>query len=566
MDDLTSLQGTGALQLGEPSLADAMAAVAGDTSLPESRRRHWQTSMKRIAEGIGRPPQSLPARLTALRHPIDRLNPVLMGIAPKSLANHKSNVRAAIVHFMRIATVPSRGAPLAKDWALLMRAIPVVKHKRLLSGIVRFCSSRGIMPANVDETVVEAYFQFRGETSLLSTSIGRRRELMRAWNGCVATMPDWLGRRLALPDLPPPSKGAEWTAFPAGLRQDVEAYLSQLAKPHRSANGKRRRPCKASTIATRREELIAFARKAVKIGIDIDTLVSLDALLAPAVVQPVMEAYAGGDGSPASRYAIDLAWKLLSIAKMIGASEETIETLEEIQEVLEAQRGELMTEKNMAVIRAVLATDMWKRVISLPHLLMQEAEQLVKRSPSKAASRAALAIQILLLTRAPVRVGNLMSIRLGHNLTRPGGPKSPYVLVFPGYDVKNRVDLTFPFTRESSALIDRYLKVFRHHLADHPSDWLFPGEGKARSPRHASVAMAERIKRETGMRITAHQFRHAAAALILKVHPGNYEYVRRVLGHLNVQTTIRFYIGLEGFQANEHFGRLIEEHLKVEDA
>jgi hypothetical protein len=39
-------------------------------------------------------------------------------------------------------------------------------------------------------------------------------------------------RWLALPNLPPPFNGADWTAFPIGLQKDVEAYLAQLAKPH----------------------------------------------------------------------------------------------------------------------------------------------------------------------------------------------------------------------------------------------------------------------------------------------------------------------------------------------
>jgi integrase len=544
-----------------------MAAIRADLTIPESKRRHWSTSLKRVVEGIGMPPESLPARLTALRHHLQRLNPVLMGIEPKSLANHKSNVIAAIKYFLRVSGAPGRGAPLSDLWSSLMRAILVVKHRRLLSGISRFCSTRGIAPKLVDETVVEDYFEFRGETSLLGTGIGRKRELIRAWNACVDTVPGWPKRKLALPDLAPVSTGAEWSAFPEDLRNDIEAYLAQLAKPHRSSNGKRRRPCKTSTISTRRNELIAFARKVVKIGIDIDTLVSLPALLAPDVVRPVMEAYAGeGQDGRASRYVIDLAWKLLSIAKQVGVSDEAIEALKEIQEVLETQRGELMTEKNLTVIRAVLMTDIWTRVIRLPDLMMKEAEQLLKRSTSKAASRAALAIQILLLTRAPVRIGNLLSIGIGHNLTRPGGAKGPYVLMFPDYDVKNRVNLDFPFSKATSALIDRYISVFRRHLGNgHNSDWLFPGKAKARSPRHASDAIGKRIQKETGMRITAHQFRHAAAALILRKEPGNYEFVRRVLGHLNVQTTIRFYIGLEGFQAGEEYGRMIEERLPEDD-
>jgi integrase len=58
-----------------------------------------------------------------------------------------------------------------------------------------------------------------------------------------------------------------------------------------------------------------------------------------------------------------------------------------------------------------------------------------------------------------------------------------------------------------------------------------------------------------------HQFRHAAAALILQNHPGNYEMVRRILGHKNVQTTINFYIGLETAEAARMFGEIVSARL-----
>ena len=73
-----------------------------------------------------------------------------------------------------------------------------------------------------------------------------------------------------------------------------------------------------------------------------------------------------------------------------------------------------------------------------------------------------------------------------------------------------------------------------------------------------------RIQKATGLRITVHQFRHAAAAIYLKHHPGDYETVRRVLGHRDIQTTIRFYCGLETMQATEEFGKLIRKQIKFE--
>ena len=69
----------------------------------------------------------------------------------------------------------------------------------------------------------------------------------------------------------------------------------------------------------------------------------------------------------------------------------------------------------------------------------------------------------------------------------------------------------------------------------------------------------------TGLRITVHQFRHASAAFYLKPRPGEYETVRRFLGHHNIQTTVNFYCGLETTQANEAFGKIIREHIKFDD-
>ena len=76
-----------------------------------------------------------------------------------------------------------------------------------------------------------------------------------------------------------------------------------------------------------------------------------------------------------------------------------------------------------------------------------------------------------------------------------------------------------------------------------------------------SGQITQRIVKATGLRITVHQFRHAAGALILQRRPGEYELVRRLLGHRNVQTTINAYVGLENIQASEIFSRIVKEHL-----
>src|SRR6516164_8267177 len=114
---------------------------------------------------------------------------------------------------------------------------------------------------------------------------------------------------------------------------------------------------------------------------------------------------------------------------------------------------------------------------------MELARSAKDHAPIKAAISARLAVAISILTFAPIRLGNLVSIKLGENLIKPGGPHMPYWLVFPDYDVKNRVDLNFKFDQPLTDLLDEYIHEFRPTLLRGANTgWLFPGE--AGQPKH----------------------------------------------------------------------------------
>ena len=220
----------------------------------------------------------------------------------------------------------------------------------------------------------------------------------------------------------------------------------------------------------------------------------------------------------------------------------------------------------MKLIRQVLTDGVWSEVVSLPNVLMQQARLAKGQAPVKAAVTAQLAVAIAILTFAPIRLSNLVGIELGKNLVKPGGLNSPYWLVFEHYDVKNRVDLEFRFDQPLTDLIDEYSHEFRSALLrGSNASWLFPGE--AGNPKVAitfSLQITLRIQKAVGLRITAHQFRHAAAAIYLKHRPGDYETVRRLLGHRSIQTTIDFYCGLQTTQATEQFGKLIRQQINFD--
>lgn len=189
-----------------------------------------------------------------------------------------------------------------------------------------------------------------------------------------------------------------------------------------------------------------------------------------------------------------------------------------------------------------------------------------EHAPVKASIRAQTAVAIAILTFAPVRLGNLGRIRLGENLIRPAGMNEPYWLVFPDHDVKNNVPLEFALDRRLSDLIDEYVEEFRPALVRGSNQpWLFPGGGQSHKKLTSlSQQITDRVLEMTGVRMTAHQFRHTAAATYLKQRPGEYETVRRLLGHRNIVTTTRFYCGLETTQATELYGNILRRQIQLE--
>jgi len=309
----------------------------------------------------------------------------------------------------------------------------------------------------------------------------------------------------------------------------------------------------------RRREIIAAVRAAVDAGIPLEELNSLRDLLRPDRVEIIIDYYWRRNGERPSLYTIDLVSRLLALARSAALPEAEIARLDEIRIALDQYRSTGLTEKNRTFMRQIAHGDVWRKVVRLPRKLMAWATANRQTKPIRAAVTAQLAIAILILIRAPIRMQNLASIRIGVNLIRPGGIGSPYMLVFPDYDVKNGVPLEFEFDQDTTAIIDEYIHQHRPQLMrGFNHDYLFPGEAHGpKLTKTLSKQISDRLWKELGLKITPHQFRHAAAYIMLNADPGNYELVRRVLGHRSVATTRNFYIGLETLEATRLFGEIV---------
>ena len=547
--------------IGEPSFADAMAAIDKAEDLSPTQKRHWLTSLRQMARYLDRPLSLIPTRIAAIAEAVKKLHPARLSVNPKTFINHRANARAALLWFNRQQPDFGRKAPMDPRYRSLLSQVEDRYAKDVLSPFFRFLSAHDTQPYDVGDEHAEAFQVYRRETSFGKVKRSQLRSLVRYWNSGAARIPAWPQITLTEPPYDKGFTGPAVEDFPLGLRNDIDAYCERIGKRHKTVSGRVFPACKPSTIETRRRELIATVRTAVAAGFELEELKSLRDLLRPDRVETIIDYYWKKNGAKPALYTIDLASKLLALARSENLAEVDIERLDEIRIAIEEYRSTGLTEKNRKLIRQIAQTNAWREVVQLPQRLMDEARSTAKTKPYRAAVTAQLAIAILILIRAPIRMQNLASIRMDINLVRPGGPRTPYMLVFPDYDVKNKVPLEFAFDKATTTLIDEYIYQHRPHLMrGFNHDWLFPGASHEHKLSNVlSDQISKLLWKELGLEATPHQFRHAAAYIMLKADPGNYELVRRVLGHRSITTTLNFYIGLETIEATRIFGEMVTE-------
>jgi integrase len=79
-----------------------------------------------------------------------------------------------------------------------------------------------------------------------------------------------------------------------------------------------------------------------------------------------------------------------------------------------------------------------------------------------------------------------------------------------------------------------------------------------KAPGTLYTQICKTVLRFSGLKFNPHLFRHAGGKIFLDLKPGEYEVVRRVLGHRSIATTTAIYAGAETKSAGKHFADTIE--------
>ncbi len=161
--------------------------IAASKELSEQLKVHWTTSLRQFAKATDRPLEVIPARYSAVRNDLASWHHAPSGLTPKTVMNHRSNAKRALLYLSHEKGIPEHGAPLTADWQELQAQVSDSLMRSRLSSFIRYCSANKISPKEVNETVFNGFMEYRNRCSKPANDAFRRL-VARAWNANVGTI------------------------------------------------------------------------------------------------------------------------------------------------------------------------------------------------------------------------------------------------------------------------------------------------------------------------------------------------------------------------------------------
>ena len=179
-----------------------------------------------------------------------------------------------------------------------------------------------------------------------------------------------------------------------------------------------------------------------------------------------------------------------------------------------------LTAKNLDVLRRFDDPALLRKLLLLPDVLAAQART-GRLTLQRRVQKMQIALAIQLLLAAPMRMQNLATLRLDRQLQWPSGRGGPVFIVLRGSETKNALALEYPLEGRSRDFLHDYLDHWRKYVTAPDSPWLFArlnGDPVPVSALRDGIVKA--LRRELGIAMTPHQFRHLAAKLMLDANPG----------------------------------------------
>ncbi|MEO3475907.1 tyrosine-type recombinase/integrase [Roseomonas sp. CAU 1739] len=552
-----------------PTIAEALRQLEACEDLPPSRRRTLTSALMVICRiGGKKSPATLRLDPGTCLPMIDGASAIGLGITSKSLQNYRASLRFVLRRLGLLAPVRRREPVSDPAWATLIANLPSRFHPHRLRAFMEYCAAKDVPPGAVTNSSLEDFLRHRTESRGGANTRADVREAARQWNRMRGLVPGWPEIELALGPVEGRVQALPLASYPAGLQAEIEEYLAWLARSPEEAEEDDEvghEPASPATVETRRKGIRLLLWGLVETGRTPESITRLADLMHFDATKQTLRWHRQRLGKPHPNRPTQtlpthevgmLADTVRSLAARYRLSGEADAKLRRMLTVYRPKRQREIGEDLARLLDRLSDPDLQAKLMLLPSLLMRKARRLRTGwtskqgvdhppKPREACWMAALAAAIEIELQLPLRVQDLAGLRLGDELLVTDGNGPAAAEVHLRVVANKNGQLVESWLRGRAAeTVKEYLQKFRP-LGPHPTmSWVFPNRESADRPRaknHLSDAIADTIHEHTGERMTAHDFRAIAAAIVLEDHPHALEDVRVLLGHAGFEVALRHY-------------------------
>lgn len=546
---------------GTPTLASVIDEVQSSPDLSDGRRRDMASGLRRVASALGGDPADIPAVVKWLQPRLAEVMPAALGITAKSWQNAVSDAKSALAHIGIIPRLSRHRDDLRAPWRDLWQAVLASKDKSLTVGLgrfVHFLSEQDVDPEDVSQHHADAFHESIAASEIRKSPERVWRNAVREWNLAVDRIPGWPQTRVSMPSRKTLIKLPD-EVLPAEFLYDLDQMMQRFATPDPFAEDGPTRALRPATIKHHTQMFKRFASELIHAGVPRMKIASVRALCDPQLAELGLRAMVARNGGKTNTVIADTAVLLCSTARRLDLPESTVKALAKHAGRLARPAQSGLTRKNRDRLRPLQDPATLRRLLLLPQHLIRAAAKLTPKNAALAREDA-LALAILLV--CPLRIKNLSELHAERDLQRPG--KGQVFVAIAEDQVKNVQPIEFELPPDVRKMLDTHLATRAPLLCPQGCRWLFPrrdGTGPV-DTKSFSTRLSKRIRKELGLAMNPHLFRHLVAMIWLTDNPGAYEAARRLLGHRSTSTTIAFYAGLETSGAVRALGEILADKRK----
>ena len=533
-----------------PCLDFLLDKIRTDKDLPPWRRASVSSSIRLAAKLTGLVPGEIPANRSFLGKLFKELSLGAAGVSKKRLQNALSDLRFILKRYgLGGGTFL---APLTGTYKQLADNLTDKYHKIPLVKFLRYLQFHKIPPDQITDANSQGFLEAMEREGLCRDPRTAHQNVSRAWNRACDEIAGWPQARLTVPRYRK-LIGFPWPAFPTSFRGDVDRFFAVQSGDDLLGAGPPK-PLAPRTIETQRDLIRCAASALVRAGVPIDDITDLTFLCRPPNVRKWLEWRYEYAEREVTGYLTQMAYTLRTVALYHAdlSEDERSEVVAFYHRV--SGKVEPPSDEDQEFLRWF---DSEQNVLIFLAFPTREIDSVLRKvSISRAdARRFQTAVMIELWIFAELRIENFRNLRLDEHLIEHG---DSVIIHIPAAQVKNREEFEIEIPPPVVSHLSVYLKKIRPVLYAGHSPYLFPGRyGDAKCANAVRQQVKKAMRELTGLDFHPHLFRKIGPKIFLDRRPGEYDLVRRKLGHKSTRYTFSTYTGSEVRAAHRHFDRVL---------